>query len=58
MAIRKTPCDVCGCRTLRITRERIKENGIISEQYQERCANTTCNNLLFGYIKPVGEVAA
>ena len=59
---RKSPCR-CGCREIEQSKELIIRNylfetqdrkikkEVTEEQYQERCED--CDNLLYGYIKPI-----
>jgi hypothetical protein len=52
MLQRKTPCDVCGNRAIRIREYTFKEGNILNKVHEERCSNRSCNNLLYGLIEP------
>lgn len=54
--IRKKPCDGCRSKILdkdlvKIEKKIIRIGKIKNEVYEERCK--VCNNLLYGYAKPV-----
>ena len=49
------PCNICGCE---LRDKKLKNtqytNGLIEEGYSETC--NECDQLLYGYVKPVGKI--
>ena len=49
------PCNICGCELRDKNLKNIQYiNGLIEEVYIENC--NECEQLLYGYVKPVGKI--
>ncbi len=49
------PCNICGCELRDKKLKNIQyTNGLIEEVYSETC--NECDQLLYGYVKPIGKI--